>query len=150
MASTLRSLAGGAVGALALTALNEGARRRVPHAPRMEVIGMRALAGAIRGLGGTPPRGRTLFRSTLAGDLLSNTMYYALVGTGSRRSRLTRGLLLGAAAGLGAVLLPPALGLGHPPGERRPATPLMTVAWYTAGGVVAALAGGWLEGEDEG
>lgn len=150
MASTLRSLAGGAVGALALTALNEIARRRVPHAPRMEVIGMRALAGAVRRIGGTPPSGRTLFRSTLAGDLLSNTLYYALVGAGSRRTRVTRGLLLGAAAGLGAVLLPPMLGLGHPPGERRPATPLMTVAWYTVGGVAAGLAGGLLEGEDEG
>ena len=149
MVSALRALAGGAVGALAVTALNEGARRRIPHAPRMEVIGMRALAGAVRGLGGRPPRGSALFRSTLAGDLVSNTLYYALVGTGPLRSRLTRGLLLGTAAGLGAVLLPPRLGLGHPPGERRPATPLMTVAWYTAGGLAAAVAGGWLAGEDE-
>ena len=144
-AAALRSLASGAIGALALTALNEGARRRVPHAPRMEVIGMRALAALVRGLGGRPPRGRALFQSTLAGDLLSNTFYYALAGAGGRQSRLSRGILLGAAAGLGAVLLPPMLGLGHPPGERRPATPLMTLAWYTAGGVAAAMAARMLE-----
>ena len=145
--STLRSLASGAIGALALTALNEGARRRVPHAPRMDVIGMRALSAAVRALGGRPPRGRTLFRETMGADLLSNTIYYGLVGAGARQTRLSRGILLGAAAGLGAVLLPPLLGLGHSPGSRRPATPLMTVAWYTAGGVAAALAGRLLEGE---
>ena len=148
--NTLRALAGGAAGALAVTALNEGARRRIRHAPRMEIIGMRALSAGIRALGGRPPRGRKLFRETMAADLVSNTIYYALVGAGSRQTRLRRGLLLGAAAGLGAVLLPPLLGLGHPPGERRPATPLMTVAWYTAGGLAAALAGRMLEPGREG
>ena len=147
--SALRSLASGAIGAIALTALNEGARRRIPHAPRMEVIGMRALSAAVRALGGRPSRGRKLFHETLGADLLSNTIYYGLVGAGSRQSRLSRGILLGAAAGLGAVLLPPALGLGRPPGNRRPATPLMTIAWYTAGGVAAALAGRMLNGGDE-
>jgi len=139
--STVRELASGVIGALAVTALNQAARRRIPHAPRMEVIGMRALSAAIHAFGGRPPRGRKLFRETLGADLLANTVYYALVGAGSRQTRLSRGVLLGAAAGLGAVLLPPMLGLGYPPGHRRPATPLMTLAWYTAGGVAAALAG---------
>lgn len=145
--TTLRALASGAVGAIAVTALNEAARRRIPHAPRMEVIGMRALSSVIEGLGGRAPRGRTLYRETLAGDLVSNTIYYALVSAGTRQRRLGRGILLGAAAGLGAALLPPVLGLGRQPGERRPQTTLMTVAWYTAGGIAAALAGRLLEGE---
>ena len=136
---TVTSLASGAIGALVLTALNEGARRGVPHAPRMEVIGMRALSAAVRALGGRPPRGRTLYRETLGADLLSNTIYYGLVGAGSRQTRLSRGILLGAAAGLGAVVLPPMLGLGRSPGSRRPATPLMTLAWYTAGGLAAGV-----------
>jgi hypothetical protein len=41
-------------------------------------------------------------------------------------------------AGVGAVVLPPLLGLGQQPGRRTPWTELMTVAWYTAGGVAAA------------
>jgi hypothetical protein len=143
--STLRSLASGAIGALAVTALNEGARRRIRHAPRMDVIGMRALASVMRKVGRRPPRGRALFRQTLAGDLISNTLYYALVGAGSRQTRLSRGIALGAAAGLGAALLPPLLGLGRQPGERRPRTPLLTVAWYTAGGIAAAVAGRLLD-----
>ena len=147
--AALRSLASGAVGALAVTALNEGARRRVPHAPRMDVIGMRALSAMVRAVGRRPPNGRALFRSTLAGDLISNSIYYALVGAGSRQTRLSRGILLGAAAGLGAALLPPVLGLGYQPGERRPETSLMTVAWYTAGGIAAALAARLLEPDSE-
>jgi hypothetical protein len=115
----------------------------------MDVIGMRALSSLIRSFGGRPPRGRTLFRETLAGDLLSNTLYYALVGAGSRQTRLSRGILLGAAAGLGAAVLPPLIGLGRQPGERRPKTPLMTIAWYTAGGIAAALAGRLLEPGDD-
>lgn len=146
--TALRALASGAIGALAVTALNEGARRRIPHAPRMEVIGMRAFSALVERLGGHPPRGRKLYEQTLAGDLVSNTLYYALVGAGSRQTRLSRGVLLGAAAGLGAALLPPVLGLGRQPGERRPRTTLMTLAWYTAGGIAAALAGRLLDPEE--
>ena len=148
--STLRSLASGAIGALAVTALNEGARRRIPHAPRMDVIGMRALASIMEKVGRHPPRGRALFRQTLAGDLMSNTLYYALVAAGSRETRLRRGIALGAAAGLGAALLPPLLGLGRQPGERWPRTSLLTVAWYTAGGIAAAVAGRLLDPPNEG
>jgi hypothetical protein len=147
--AALRSLTSGAIGALALTALNEGARRRVRHAPRMDVIGARALTAVLRRLGRRPPRGRALFRASLAGDLVSNTIYYSLVAAGSRQTRLSRGILLGAAAGLGAALLPPVLGLGHSPGEPRPRTSLMTLAWYTAGGVAAALAGRVLDSDED-
>ena len=134
-----RAVSGGIAGALVLTGLHEAARRAVPHAPRMDVIGERALRRSFKAWDRRPPRGRHLFRATLAADLLSNTLYYSLVGAGSRSRRLRRGLLIGLAAGIGAVLLPPHLGLGHPPGEKAPLTPLLTIAWYTAGGVTAAL-----------
>jgi hypothetical protein len=87
-----------------------------------------------------PSEGWPLFRATLFGEIVSNTVYYSLIGAGSRSGLLRRGVLIGLAAGLGAVLLPPRLGLGSPPGEKRPVTPLLTIAWYTAGGVTAALA----------
>jgi hypothetical protein len=32
------------------------------------------------------------------------------------------------------------MGLGRPPGNKPPVTPLLTIAWYTAGGLAAALA----------
>jgi hypothetical protein len=135
----MRALGGGTVGAIALTALHELTRRTVPHAPRMDVIGMRALSRTVRALGRRPARGDRLFRQTLLGDLAANTLYYSLAATGRRSPR--RGLLLGAAAGLGAATLPPLLGLGRSPGEKWPATPLMTMALYTAGGLAAGAAG---------
>jgi hypothetical protein len=142
--TTARALTSGAVGALALTGLHEAARHLVPHAPRMDVIGERALQRTLVATGRRAPGREKLFRSTLAGELVSNTLYYSLVGTGSGAS-LLRGLVLGLAAGVGAVLLPPRLGLGDPPGERRPLTPMLTIAWYTTGGLAAAVVARLLE-----
>ena len=144
-ANVLRVLGGGTIGAIALTGMHELTRRTVPHAPRMDVIGMRALARTVRTLGGQPSRGDRLYRQTLLGDLLSNALYYSLAA-GSRRGSIGRGLLLGAAAGVGAAALPPLMGLGRSPGARWPVTPLMTVALYTAGGLAAAAAARALRG----
>ncbi|WP_442877249.1 hypothetical protein, partial [Deinococcus sp. YIM 134068] len=134
----LPPLAAGLAGAVTLTLLNEGVRRVLPHAPRMEVIGGRALSDAVGATGAEPPRGRDLYRWSLAGDLVSNTLYYGLVGVGAREGAWTRGGALGLAAGLGAAFLPGPLGLGRQPGERRPLTPALTVAWYLTAGLVAA------------
>lgn len=140
--STLRrwlpALAGGLAGAVTVTLLNEGVRRAMPHAPRMDVIGERALARSLNALGAEPPHGRALYRWTLAGDLVSNALYYRLVGARAPEKAWTRGGALGLAAGLGAALLPRPLGLGRQPGARVPQTQLLTVAWYLAGGLAAA------------
>lgn len=135
-----QALAAGASGAAALTLLHESARRVVEDAPRMDVLGMRAIAGGFESIGArTPPEPR-LHRLALAGDLASNSAYYALVGVGGADGAVTRGALLGFAAGLGAVLLPGPLGLGTAPSRRTPATAAMTVAWYAFGGLVAGAA----------
>ncbi|HEU4700580.1 MAG TPA: hypothetical protein VFS40_15455 [Gemmatimonadales bacterium] len=131
-----RTLTSGLAGAAALTAVHETARRTLAHPPRMDAIGMRALARTMRRVGVQPPRQRRLFRETLAADLLSNALYYSLVGLGERAWR--RGALLGAAAGVGAVVLPPLLGLGRQPNASRVETPALTLAWYLIGGLAAA------------
>lgn len=136
----LKALASGVAGAVALNLVHETARRTVPRAPRMDVIGRRGIAKTAYALGVEPPHGQRLQAAALAGDLVSNSLYYSLVGLGSDRARPTwrRGLLLGLAAGLGAVLLPPVMGLGRQPGHRGPFTHLLTVTWYTIGGMAAA------------
>jgi hypothetical protein len=126
----------GAAGAMALTAVHQAARGRVPNAPRMDVLGMRAIARGAAAAGLPFPTGRRLYRSTLAGDLVSNALYYALVGWGGRDAA-RNGAVLGAAAGVGALVLPPLIGLGEPPHVESWANRIMTVAWYTLGGVVA-------------
>ncbi len=132
-------LLAGFAGALALTALHETARRIVPNPPRMDTLGRRALARGLRLVGSEPPPRGELQAVTLTGDVLSNgLMYAAAVGFGSPESALVRGAAVGAVAGLGAVLLPPVMGLGPGPAGQPIETRLMTVAWYTFGGVVAA------------
>ena len=136
----LRTLIGGVAGAVALNVVHETARRTIPRAPRMDVIGRRGIAKTAHALGVEPPHGSRLQGAALAGDLVSNSLYYSLIGLGSDRpgATLRRGLLLGLAAGLGAVFLPPVMGLGRQPGHRGAFTHLLTVAWYTIGGLAAA------------
>lgn len=138
----LRTLVSGVAGAVALNVVHETARRVIPRAPRMDVIGRRGVARTAYALGVEPPHGGRLQATALAGDVVSNSLYYGLIGVGSDRSRATwrRGLLLGLAAGLGAVFLPPVMGLGRQPGHRGLFTHLLTVAWYTIGGLTAAAA----------
>lgn len=138
MPAAVRGLLAGLAGAVTVTLLNEGVRRVLPHAPRMDVIGERALAGTLRAADIAPPTGRALYRWSMLGDVVSNTSYYSLVGLLFGKRPWTGGSLLGVAAGLGAAFLPRPLGLGKQPGARTPRTPLLTVAWYTAGGLAAA------------
>jgi hypothetical protein len=136
--SLVKTLASGLIGSATLTAVHQGAKRLIPNAPHVDAIGRRAVARGIRALGGSPPRGQRLHNTALVGDLLSNALYYGLMDVGRPRHRIARGALLGLVGGLGAVLLPDRLGLGRQPRERWPRTPVMTVAWYTLGGVAAA------------
>ncbi|WP_227978547.1 hypothetical protein [Deinococcus terrestris] len=143
----LVAVAAGAAGAVTVTLLNEGVRRVLPHAPRMDVIGERALSGTLRAAGAEPPRGRDLYRATLAADLLSNALYYGLVALGQPGGHWQRGAALGLAAGVGAVVLPEPLGQGRQPGARAPRTPVLTATWYLAGGLAAAAVAGALTRE---
>lgn len=131
------AIAGGAAGAVALTLVHEAARRVVPQAPRVDVLGKRAVAAGLRTAGVQPPAEPGLHALTLAGDLVSNSMYYSLVGLGNPDGAVARGGLLGLGAGLGAVFLPGLLGLGTAPTRRTPETAVMTTAWYALGGLVA-------------
>ena len=132
------ALMSGVVGAVCLNLLHETARHVVPHAPRVDVLGMRALAKSMRAANQTPPSRDRLYWLTLIGDLISNSLYYSLVGFGKPDHILRRGIVLGAAAGLGAVVLPRPMGLGRQPGQQTPATQIMTFMWYFIGGLVAS------------
>ena len=133
-----RSLASGAAGALVLTTIHDLARRHVYYAPRMDVVAMR---GFDRILPGNYHHSRRLYRLALAGDLVANSLYYSVVPAASTAATWMRGTVLGAIAGLGALLLPKRMGLGEPPYSRYRTNQVMTIAWYLAGGAAAAIAG---------
>jgi hypothetical protein len=143
----LKALGSGLVGALALTVIHETARRVAPEtAPRMDVLGMRAIQKAVRAVDAEPPV--PLHEAALVGDIVSNSFYYSLVGAGSRGDAVRNGALLGLAAGLGAVFLPGPLGLGRQPTD-TPTTQALTVAWYLAGGLAAGAAYAALSADDD-
>ena len=136
--SPLAAIGGGIAGAVALTLVHETARRVIPHAPRVDVIGVRAIARPLRAAGYRPPRYNTLHNAALAGELVSNSAYYSLIGVGDPSRALRRGATLGLLAGAGAALLPPLIGLGQQPHRRTPFTQILTIAWYFLGGLAAA------------
>jgi hypothetical protein len=135
-----KRLISGAVGAVALTALHELARRRLPTAPRMDLVGMRALRRLAPPLREPNLRTRDLHSVTLAGDLVSNSIYYAGIPASTPSATWTRAAVLGVAAGLGALLLPEPMGLGPPPHSNFRSNQVMTVAWYVAGALATAAA----------
>ena len=127
------SLIAGAAGAVALTAIHQAARAVTDAAPRMDVVGMRALARGADAVGQEAPRTHAgLYGLTLAGDLIANSAYYSLATT------YTRGTVLGLLAGIGALVLPERMGLGVPPKSDLLSNQVMTVAWYLVGGLAAA------------
>lgn len=136
----LQSLGPGLAGAVSLTLVHQGARAVLKHPPRMDVLGMRSIQKLSKTLGLPTPHGRALYQQSLIGDLISNTVYYALVSMGRPRRIYLRGALLGALAGLGAVVLPPYLGLGERPSRAKRSTAFFTVLWYTLGGLGSARA----------
>ena len=134
--SGARSLASGIAGALALTAIHEVGRRRIASAPRMDEVAMRLLRKVLPGEHRDPKR---LHQLALAGDLLSNSVYYSVIAAPTRKATWTRAGVLGTAAGLCALFLPKRLGLGAPQNSHRRANQVMTVGWYLAGALATAF-----------
>ena len=132
------ALEGGLAGAAALTLLHETIKRVTPNAPRMDLLGMNAITKGLRYINAKTPDERELYRWTMAGDLLSNALYYSVAGATTKAHPLVRGGLLGLAAGAGAILLPKPMGLPTSYSSRTTKTSLMTIGLYLAGGLVAA------------
>ncbi|MFO0891277.1 MAG: hypothetical protein U0790_19300 [Isosphaeraceae bacterium] len=148
-----KALLSGVVGATTLTVIHETARRLRGDAPRMDTLGRRSLIRAIEAAGGEAPSEDQLQVSAGRGPPGATRLHYALVGLGRPSGSLTRGAALGAAAGLGAVVLPPSLGLGHRPGgphgpdgrdDVRQARPAVSPrARWTAGWPAIGRLRGW-------
>ncbi len=143
----LKALGSGLVGACALTLVHEAARRYINDAPRMDVVGMRAITKTLRAVDVEPPV--PLHEAALVGDIAANSLYYGLVGLGAPEDGVRNGALLGLAAGVAAVYLPEPLGLGRQPAKNSTETDLLTVAWYLLGGLAAGAAYQALSSDEE-
>jgi hypothetical protein len=136
----VKSTLGGLAGACALTLLNESAKKLDKDAPRMDLLGMNAVARLMKGNDIMSMTASKLFPTAMAGDLITNSLYFSMADSGDKSKTLIRGALLGLGAGVGAVTLPKTLGLNEEATTRTMKTKVLTVAWYLIGGLVAAAA----------
>lgn len=143
------NLIAGAAGALLLNVVHELARKTSKEAPHVNELGEEGLAKLSEAIGVTPPSGGALYASTLAGDFISNSFFYSAVGKGKPTNIWLRGAALGLTAGLGALTLPSKLGLNDKPVNRTALTQVLTVAWYTLGGLAAAGVADLLQGRNK-
>lgn len=134
---TIASLGGGLAGACAITLIHESVRKIVPKAPRMDLLGMNAISKGLNAAGIKTPTGSKLYTMALAGDILSNSIYYAFAGAGNEKNIWLKSSMLGLAAGVAAVTLPGPLGLEEKHSARTSETKLMTIGLYVAGALVA-------------
>jgi hypothetical protein len=135
-----KALLGGLAGASLLTLVHETTRQFVPEAPRMDLLGEQALSRMLAKAHQPVPKEDTLYALTMAGDVVSNALYYSLAGIGDAKTAPLKGTLLGLAAGIGAITLPGPLGLSEAPSKRTTETAIMTIALYTLGGLAAGIA----------
>jgi hypothetical protein len=110
----------------------------------MDLLGRRALKKSLDATGQeTRPRAE-LHRWALVGDIVANTIYYASIARGTGRARWGRALVLGTAAGVGAMALPPVIGLGRAPNSEYTSTHLMTLGLYLTGALASAAAASYM------
>lgn len=133
---TIAAIGGGLAGAAAVTLIHETVKKIVPEAPRLDMLGMNAISRSLGAAGLRKPGNNKLFTWALAGDLLTNSLYYSLAGVGKEKNAWVRSSLLGLTAGIGAVLLPKSMGLEEKHTNRSLSTKLMTIGLYIAGALV--------------
>jgi hypothetical protein len=133
-------LGSGLVGAASVTLLNYLGKRYLPWAPQLDILGLRLVTAAFSKAGMQPPRAFPLKLFALIADLVSNSIFYGLVGLGKPRTAWLRGVALGLAMGVGAVALPIRLGVGNDTTGRTPMSKVGTILWYVLGGFLAAFA----------
>ena len=133
----LAAITGGFAGACALTLLHQAIKKADADAPHVDELGMEALSNGLEDLDIDAPKGSALYKWTLTGDIIANTMYYSLGAVGNTKGAPTRTAVLGLLGGLGAVYLPEPMHLTKEFTNRTPRTKFLTVGLYTIGGIVA-------------
>lgn len=136
---TIKNLAAGMVGAVALNIIHESLKKRGTDMPRVDLLGEEALNNALGAFGTSIEDEDTLYKATLAGDILSNAIYYSAIGMGKQKYIWPRAILAGLTAGLGAVKLARPLGLDEKTVAKTDKTKGLTVAYYLAGALATGL-----------
>lgn len=132
----LKNLIAGMAGAAALNILHETLRKKYDNVPRVDLVGKEAVQKTLTHFGKPITNDNHLYQVTLAGDLLSNAAYYALIGSGKSQAVWSKSIVIGLAAGIGAVALPEPMGLDPQPVTKSNQVKLLTVGYYLFGALV--------------
>jgi hypothetical protein len=135
----IKNLTAGFLGALALNIMHETLRRKATNVPKINLLGEEALNKTLVGLGQTPITDEEeLYNATLKADLISNTVYYSMIG-GKTKYIWPKAIFLGLSAGIGALKLPQPLGLDPTPVNATSQMRALTVGYYLFGALVTAF-----------
>jgi hypothetical protein len=134
----ISNLFAGLAGAIALNVLHESLKNK-RNTPRIDFLGEQALQKTVRYFGGNITDTDELYNATLAGDLVSNTIYYSLIAAAKPGLIWPKAVAMGLIAGIGAIKLPEPLGLNPKPVAKTDAIKVMTVGYYLFGALVTAL-----------
>ena len=135
----LKNLLGGLAGALALNIIHETVRRFDKDAPRVDQVGEEGVNHALEAVTGESLSGKQLYAANLAGDIISNSLFYSTIGSAETKNLLWRGAATGVSVGLSTLSMTKRMGLDDSPVNRSLKTKAMTVGYYFAGGLVAGL-----------
>jgi len=136
--SNIKNMIAGLAGAIALNVLHETLKEK-SNTPRVDLLGEEALQKGLSKVGAKIDNEQDLYKATLTGDIISNTLYYSLIGAGDVKYIWPKAIFLGLTAGIGAVKLPEPMGLDSEPVAKNDQVKVMTVGYYIFGAVVTAL-----------
>jgi len=131
----ITNLIAGLGGAVVLNILHESLKNKGKDMPRIDRSGEEALQKSLNYLGTSIEDEQDLYLTTLAGDVAGNALYYSFIG-GKSGLIWPKAVILGLAAGLGAVKLPKPMGLHQGPTSRNTKTSVLTIAYYLSGAIV--------------
>jgi hypothetical protein len=134
--SKVHNLLAGLGGAIALNVLHEALKKTDDDMPRVDILGEEVLEKSLDYFDAEIHDKDTLYGATLAGDILSNALYYSAIGAGDSKYIWPRAVAIGLAAGVGAITLPEPLGLNDKPVARTNKTKALTIGYYVVGALV--------------
>ncbi len=131
---TAKALTGGLAGAVLMTLVHNYFKTNVKDAPRIDELGMEALKKIF---GKDTFSGKDeLHQLSILSDLLSNGLAYSLAAA-SKKYPVWTGTLIGGLIGLATTNIPQRLGLKKDFAAKTIKTTLMSIAYYTFGGLAS-------------
>lgn len=126
-----KRLVAGFGGAIALNALHQFVKKNYHGAPLFNEVEQEAVNKSLEKINLQIKDEDKFYNATMAGDVLSNGLFYTL--TPFRMSTV-----FGALGGLGAIVLPKKLGLDNTPIAGTDKKKMITVGYYIFGAMVAS------------